>query len=339
LSGKTNLAGSGFTLEGNPLMTRHILSLEKQAEALTLLRKFQDQLDADSGRTQKPRSQGITMCLVEDVANMGPAYIAPFRDLVDRVKLLDTMWHYDPKVVVNAIAAYREMDMDVAMGGSQFEIAKAQGGLDEYIKLLKSVGINEVEVENHASGASIAEMQDEVRMMKDHGFKVVGELGKKWAWKDPTRVSRDLIDVERTIEHGCALIEAGADYIYWEGMIVRALIGPQLENEEGQAQLRKVAQAVDPKRLVFELWDNRRQPNHPLVAWLVREFGPNVNLANIWPNDIKLTEWIRHGVFYEMDHPYFRWSQDRSQAPNWWQIESPDYRIDLQRGYVLKPSA
>jgi phosphosulfolactate synthase (CoM biosynthesis protein A) len=307
------------------------------AEALALLKSFQDRLDRDAGRSKKPRTEGITMCLVEDVVNLGPSYVAPFRELVDRVKLLDTLWHHDLEVVVRAVSDYRAMGMDVAMGGSQFEIAKAHGGLAEYIRLLKSIGINEVEVENHASGASLQEMQDEVRMMKDHGFKVVGELGKKWAWKDPTRISRDLISVDRTVEHAQALIEAGADYIYWEGMIVRNLIGPQLDNTEGQDQLRKVAKALDPKRLIFELWDSRRQPNTPLIAWLVHEFGPNVNLANIFPPEIKLVEWVRHGVFYEMDHPYFRWSHDRGGAEHWWRIERPDYGIDMQRGYLLQP--
>jgi hypothetical protein len=115
------------------------------------------------------------------------------------------------------------------------------------------------------------------------------------------------------------------------------LIGPQLDNIEGQEQLRQVARELNSEKLVFELWDNRHQPNLPLIAWLVKEFGPNVNLANIFPPQIKLTEWVRHGVIYEMDHPYFRWAQDRSQAEHWWQIESPDYSIDMQRGYMLKP--
>lgn len=309
-----------------------------KTEALELLKRFEVQLDGDSGRTKKPRRTGITMSLVFDVVNQGPKFIEPFQDLVDRIKLLDTMWHRNPSVVVEAIAAYREMGMDVAMGGTQFEIAKAQDGLKAYLKLLKSIGINEVEVENHASGATLAEMQDEVKMFKDEGFIVVGEVGKKWWWKDPTRISRDLISVERTTEQALGLIEAGADYLYWEGMIVRSLIGPQLENKEGQKQLREVAKAVDPSKLILELWDDRGQPNHPLIAWLVKEFGPNVNLANIYPNDVKMVEWIRHGIIYEMDHPYFRWGQDRSQAEHWWQIDSPDYDIDMQRGYALKPS-
>lgn len=308
------------------------------AEALDILRSFEDKLDRDSGRTKKPRRTGITMALIFDVVTHGPKFFEPFHGLVDRIKLLDTLWHEDPRIIVDAVAGYRAMNMDVAMGGTQFEIAKAQGGLKKYIKLMKSIGVNEVEVENHASGASLAQIQDEVKMLKDEGFTVVGEVGKKWWWKDPTRISRDLISVERTTEQALGLIEAGADFLYWEGMIVRALVGPQLENTKGQQQLREVARAIDPTKLILELWDDRGQSNHPLIAWLVREFGPNVNLANINPQDVKWVEWIRHGIIFEMDHPYMRWSADPSQAAHWWQIDSPDYGIDLQRGYALKPS-
>lgn len=306
-------------------------------ELLQILKNFENQLDADSQRTKKPRRTGINMVLVMDVVNQGPKYIEPFQELVDRIKLLDTLWHHDLNVVSEAVAAYRSMGMSVAMGGTQFEIAKAQKGIKEYIKLLKALGINEVEVENHASGTTLKEMQDEVKRFKDEGFVVVGEMGKKWWWKDPTRVTRDLISVERTLEQGLGLIEAGADYIYWEGMIVRNLIGTQLENKAGQKQLLEVAQQIDPSKLILEVWDDRNLPNHPIIAWLVKEFGPNVNLANIFPSDVKLVEWIRHGIVYEMDHPYMRWAQDKSVATHWWQVESPDYDIDLERGPVLKP--
>jgi phosphosulfolactate synthase (CoM biosynthesis protein A) len=174
-----------------------------------------------------------------------------------------------------------------------------------------------------------------VRVFRDHGFLVIGELGKKWWWNDPTRVSRDLISVEKTLEHALGLIDAGADYIYWEGMIVRALIGTRLENKMGQKQLIEVAKHVDPEKMIFELWDCRNHPIHPMVAWLVKEFGPNVNLANIRPWDVKFVEWIRHGIFYEMDHPYMRWSKDKSATSHWWKIDAPDYGIDLERNFTL----
>lgn len=305
-------------------------------EKYKILKDVQDQLDQDAGRSQKPRKTGITMVIIEDVANFGPDYVAPFQELVDRVKLLDFLWHHDMTIVEKAVKAYREMGMSVAPGGTHFEVAKSQGKMNEYLQLLKNLGFNEVEVENHAGISSMEEMKDEVKFFKDQGFQVVGEIGKKWWQRDTTRVSRDLISVNKTIDQAQALIEAGADYVYWEGMIVRGLIGPQLENKEGQQQLIEVARAVYPRKLVFELWDTRHQSNRPLFAWLVRQFGPNVNLANIMPWEVKILEWIRHGIFYEMDHPYMKWASNKSLGKHWWEIEAPDYEVDLQRGFKLK---
>jgi phosphosulfolactate synthase len=307
-------------------------------DKLQILKDEQDRLDKDAGRTKKPRKTGITMILIEDVVNYGPKFVEPFQELVDRVKLLDFLWHHDMSIVEKAVKAYREMDMMVAPGGTHFEIAKAQGNLNEYAKLLKVIGFNEVEIENHAGISTIEEMKDEVKFFKDQGFQVVGEVGKKWWWRDPTRLSRDLVSVEKTVELAQQFIEAGADYIYWEGMIVRGLIGPQLENEKGQKQLIEVAEQLDVEKLVFELWDTRNQSNRPLWAWLVRQFGPNVNVANIWPQEVKILEWIRHGIFFEMDHPYMKWAQDKAQSSKWWKVEAPNYDIDLQRGYALKDS-
>ncbi|MBI2602625.1 MAG: phosphosulfolactate synthase [Deltaproteobacteria bacterium] len=301
-----------------------------------MLTNFQDQLTKDAGRTAKPRREGITMVLVFDVVNRGPAYIRPFSKLIDRVKLLDTMWHDDLSTVAKYVQEFRELNIDVAFGGTQFEVAKAQGKMSEYLTLLTQLGVNEIEVENHASGATLEETKDEIKMLKDRNFTVVGELGKKWAWKDPTRKSRDLIFVDKVLEQALSMVEAGADYIYWEGMVVRNLIGTQLENLEGQKQFLDVVRQVHSDRFIFEIWDARGQPNTPIISWLVKELGPNVNLANIFPEDVKFVEWIRNGIIYEMDHPYMRWSQDRSVAKHWWQMESPDYSIDMQRNFSLK---
>ena len=301
-----------------------------------ILAGIQNTLDTDSQRTKKPRKTGLTMVLVFDLVNLGPKFFEPFQELVDRVKLLDTLWHHDMSVVEKAIVAFQDMDISVAMGGTQFEIAKAQGKLKEYLKLSKDLGIAEIEVENHASGATLEEMKAEVKMVKDMGFQVVGEVGKKWWWKDPTRLTRDTISVDKTVEQASELIEAGADYIYWEGLIIRNLIGTQLENTIGQKQFLEVARQVDQEKMIFEVWGDRGHPIHPTIAWLVNQLGPNVNLANIMPTDVKYTEWIRHGIIYEMDHPYMRWSQDKSVAAHWWEIEPPDYDIDIEKGCVLK---
>jgi hypothetical protein len=37
-----------------------------------------------------------------------------------------------------------------------------------------------------------------------------------------------------------------------------------------------------------------------------------------------------------MDHPYMKWAGNKSQGSCWWEIEAPDYEVDLQRNFVLK---
>ena len=298
--------------------------------------RSEEQLRVDSGRQAKPRTSGITMVLVFDVANYGPEFIRPFSKLVDKVKLLDTLWHDDPSVVRDAVAAYREMDISVACGGTQFEVAVAQNSVEDYIRGMKGVGISEVEIEHHADDLSSERIREEVQMFKGEGFDVVGEVGKKWWWRDPTRQTRDLINVDKTVEDIGAYLDAGADWIYWEGAVVGGLIGRQLENEKGQEQLLEVTRQIDLSRVIFEVYDRRNQAFYPMVAWLVRNFGPNVNLANIDPWMVKRVEWIRNGIAFEMDHPYQRWKADPTVSEAWWNIpDVPDYSVDVQRPYAL----
>jgi phosphosulfolactate synthase len=301
---------------------------------IALTEQMENTISADAGRTAKPRATGITMILVFDIANFGPKFVAPYSKLVDKVKIMDTLWHDDTSMLFRAIREYRELDITVSCGGTQFELAVAHDSVKDYIQFLKAAGIDQVEVEHHADQADNVQLREEVDMFKQQGFHVIGEVGKKWAWKDPTRTSRDTVHVDRTVEAINTYIDAGADYVYWEGAVVCGLIGRQLENLVGQEQLLEVVKQVDLSKLIFEVYDRRNQPLYPMLAWLVQQFGPNVNFANIDPWTVKRVEWIRHGIIFEMDHPYMRWKADPTAAEHWWELrELPDYSIDVQRPY------
>ena len=301
-----------------------------------LIRDTERLLAAAAGRTSKPRKRGITMVLTLDIVNFGPEFMKPFASLVDKVKILDTLWHDDHNALANAVRGFHELDISVALGGTQFELAIAHKSIDQYVEMLTDLGVTEVEVEHHADDASLAQMQEEVAAFKEAGFSVVGEVGKKWWWKDPTRTGRDSINVDRTIQNIDAYVAAGADLVYWEGAVVGGLIGRQLENMEGQQQLQAVAAGVDSERLVFEIYDRRGQPLWPMVSWLIMTFGPNVNVANIDPWSVKRLEWNRNGIIFEMDHPYMRWRANPSLSEHWWDLpDRPDYSVDVQRPYLF----
>jgi phosphosulfolactate synthase len=280
-------------------------------------------------RTERPRKKGMTMVI--DIAWFGASspLVAAYRDYIDCVKSTARCLWVDEDLIRENIKIYRDWGIDVQIGGIPYEIAVLQGKQAQYMQRARELGTNIVEVESHAAGLSLQQMKSEVKTLKGEGFKVVGEVGAKWADLDETRPDRDAVHVEKVVEKMLQLLEVGADHVIWEGMVVRALLGNRLENKKGQEQLFKVVEAVKQENIIFEMWSARGNPNSPLWGWLVQHFGPDVNLGNINVQDISMLETIRRGLSYDPAHPYIRWLSHNRPSPNWWDMESPDYKVDL----------
>jgi phosphosulfolactate synthase len=280
-------------------------------------------------RTERPRKKGMTMVI--DIAWFGATspLVAAYRDYIDCVKSTARCLWVDEDLIRKNIKIYRDWGIDVQIGGIPYEIAVLQGKQAQYMQRARELGTNIVEVESHAAGLSLQQMKSEVKTLKGEGFKVVGEVGAKWADLDETRPDRDAVHVEKVVEKMLQLLEVGADHVIWEGMVVRALLGNRLENKKGQEQLFKVVEAVKQENIIFEMWSARGNPNSPLWGWLVQHFGPDVNLGNINVQDISMLETIRRGLSYDPAHPYIRWLSHNRPSPNWWDMESPDYKVDL----------
>jgi phosphosulfolactate synthase len=280
-------------------------------------------------RAEKPRKKGLTMVI--DIAWFGAtsALVGAYKDYIDCVKSTARCLWVDEDLIRKNVTTYRDWGIDVQIGGIPYEIAVLQGKQAQYMQRARELGTNVVEVESHAAGLSLQQMKSEVKTLKEEGFKVVGEVGAKWANLDETRPDRDSVYVERVIEKMLELLEVGADHVIWEGMVVRALLGNRLENKQGQEQLFKVVEAVKQDNIIFEMWSARGNPNSPLWGWLVQQFGPDVNLGNINIQDISMLETIRRGLSYDPAHPYIRWLSQGRPSANWWEMESPNYKVDL----------
>ena len=280
-------------------------------------------------RSEKPRKKGMTMVI--DIAWFGATspLVAAYKDYIDCAKSTARCLWVDEDLIRQNIQIYRDWGIDVQIGGIPYEVAVLQGKQAQYMERARAVGTNVVEVESHAAGLSLQQMKNEVKSLKEEGFKVVGEVGAKWADLDETRPNRDAVHVDQVVKKMQELLEVGADHVIWEGMVVRALLGNRLENEKGQEQLFKVVEAVKAENIIFEMWSARGNPNSPLWGWLVQHFGPDVNLGNINVQDISMLETIRRGLSYDPAHPYIRWLSRGRPSPNWWDMESPDYKVDL----------
>ncbi len=287
-------------------------------------------------RSEKPRKTGTTMLIVSPTLEGIPAPIKLYSDYVDKVKYTVQCLWVDEEVMAKNIRAYRELKIDVQIGGVPYELAIAQGKQKQFINKVKALGVNMIEIESHAVGLSLAQMKEEVRKVKDEGFQVVGEVGAKWLEADETREVQDRVLVDKVIQKMQALISAGADYVYWEGMVVRALIGNQLENKVGQKQLLEVAKEVGMDKIVFEVWDARSGKNSQIWAWLISQFGPEINFGNMFVEEIARLECTRRGCFYDPAHPYLRWVSQGKPTKEWWQMPFPDYTVDIQKPPVWR---
>ena len=280
-------------------------------------------------RSPKPRKKGITMA----IDPITPLILERYGEYIDTIKLLETtMWAPD-SIIRDTIKLYKAHGISVQIGGVPYEIARAGGIEEQFLEEAKNLGVDILEYETHALKPSKDEVRQGVDALKKRGFRVVGEVGAKWAYKDSTRYERDYIDVQKTIDSFGLFLDAGCEKMYWEGLIIQNLIGKHMENRAGQKQLLEVANTIGEEHIVFELWGPSMTVQQPAKGWgwLVNQFGPEVNIGNVYNDGVRILESVRRGTFYEWDHPYIRWLADDKPTKNWWQMDTPPYDVYVDK--------
>lgn len=266
-------------------------------------------------RGQKPREVGLTMVMDQGwPTSFVTGMLSDFGDYLDIVKLWDPCLLTPTAAVEKRIAAYHDASVIVQPGGIWLEMAREQGAAFKLISTLKGMGFNGLEVSNTASTRT----EDTVELImaaKEAGFTVLGEVGRKFADGDETRLTEDVIDVEVTIEHFQRSLQAGAWKCYWEGHLLRKVLGDSPERikqraRTGVAQVRQVVDAVGAENILFEASGLRPRANRQwLQFWLVRLFGPEVNIGNARIEELANLEAIRAGT-----HPIFGFGSSGNYA-------------------------
>ena len=219
-------------------------------------------------RTAKPRRTGITHVLDPGI---------PLREAAD---LLDMCGPYVDVWKLGWGVAYLDPSLDAKLellaanrvlaspGGTLLEIAWAQGRSAEFLDWARACGFPCVEVSAGTVPMDRAAKQRLIAEAAEH-FIVLAEVGAKdpavrlapaqWA----AAVAGDLA--------------AGATWILAEGRAsgtVGIYTGSGMVREDVVAAM---AAAAGTDCLVFEA------PQEDQQAWFIRQFGPDVNLANIHP--------------------------------------------------------
>jgi phosphosulfolactate synthase len=239
------------------------------------------QLFGVSTRKRKPRKSGLTQVLdkglsIAEIESM----LEVAADFVDIVK-----FGWATSVIVQnldaKLEAYRASNIDVCCGGSLFELAVVKKQVPEYVAFLKDHGFEHVEVSDGVIEISRSEKLKYIERLSRH-FTVFSEVGRK----DRTNV----VAPARWVKDIKEELGAGAWKVICEGRESGTVGIYQGTGEVKSGLIQEIEAQVNPARVIFEAPQKHQQ------VWLVKHFGPNVNLGNVSPLDVISVETIRQGL-------------------------------------------
>ena len=232
-------------------------------------------------RSPKPRHAGLTH-VIDKGLNLREieGLFDTAGDYVDVVKL---GWgtSYVTQNLEKKIALYRSFDTPIVCGGTLFEAVVVRGKIDEYKRWLTEQRFSHVEI---SDGAIELERERKLELIADFArdFIVLSEVGSKdsdvvyapYQWVEWIKQERD----------------AGA----WK-VITEAREGGTagIFRKDGDMRtglIDEIAHEIDFHDLIWEA------PTKSSQAWFVKQFGPDVNLGNIAPEEVIPLETLRLGL-------------------------------------------
>lgn len=184
--------------------------------------------------------------------------------------------------LVPKLARYAAHGIPVVLGGTLTEVAIRQGRVDELAGWLRELGIAHVEISDGSIVIDRDDKLDLIRRFAADGFTVLSEVGSK----DDERIMAPY----RWVEEIQAELEAGAWKVIAEARESGTAGIYRADGEVRMGLIDEIAHGVDVSRVTFEA------PRKDQQVWLLRRFGPDVNLGNIAPDDVLSLETLRLGL-------------------------------------------
>lgn len=244
-------------------------------------------------RTAKPRKTGLTVTSdkaksLADTASL----IETVGDIVDHMKIPDhvgVMWRYSAALLKKKNALYAKAGIDTLPGGIPFEVAAVQGKVPHFMERVAELGFKGVEVSEDSIDLDPGGRIHAIKHALANGLTVFTELGKKFPDQP--------LNAEEAIEMANRDLEAGTKLVVVEKSDV-ALVMKQASDT-----LHRLMRGVGSEHLIIECGPGADR--FDIAKWLIREFGPDVNLENIDAEDAHIVEAMRHGLHRAVDYSYF----------------------------------
>ena len=232
-------------------------------------------------RPGKPREVGLTHVMdkglnIRDIEGM-------FDTAGDFVDIVKFGWgtSYVTNNLEKKIALYRHFDTPIVCGGTLFEAVYGRDKMDEFKSWLQEHRFSHVEI---SDGTLEIPRERKLELIAEFArdFIVLSEVGSK----DSDVVYAPYQWVEWIREE----LAAGA----WK-VITEARESGTAGIFRGTGEVRsglidEIAHEIDVGKLLFEA------PQKSQQAWFIRQFGPDVNLGNIPPDEVIPLETLRLGL-------------------------------------------
>ena len=169
----------------------------------------------------------------------------------------------------------------VVIGGTFFEVVYVKGKLEEYKAWLRDLGLTYVEI---SDGTVDIPRERKLELVADFArdFTVLSEVGSKDS------------SVEYSAAEWTTWLREELDAGAWK-VITEAREGGTAGIFDSGGGMRteligEIAAAVGVGNVIFEA------PSKAAQAWFVKQFGPEVNLGNIPPDEVIPLETLRLGL-------------------------------------------
>ncbi len=232
-------------------------------------------------RTCKPRESGLTHVLDKGLSlDQVRQFLEVSGAYVDIVKLGWGTAVVTPNLK-EKVALYQSYDIPVCFGGTFFEVCLRQGKFDEYLALVDACGMHCVEI---SDGTIKMDEEDKLAILRKLAkrYRVLSEVGSK----DDAVV----ITPSTWIDSIQRELEAGAWKVITEGRESGTVGIYRPNGDVKDGLLEQIRETFDATQILFEAPVKKQQ------AWFIKQFGANVNLGNIPPEEVISVETLRIGV-------------------------------------------
>ncbi|MEY5043784.1 MAG: hypothetical protein RJA19_1011 [Bacteroidota bacterium] len=232
-------------------------------------------------RTVAPRSNGLTMVMDKGLSlRQAQDLIETGSKLVDLLKLGFGTALITPRIQ-EKIALYREAGMRVYCGGTLFEAFYVRNELDSYLRFIERLGLDTLEI---SDGSMVIQHDEKCELIQklSKNFRVLSEVGSK--------EEGILISPNKWIRMMKNELQAGSWKVIAEAR-ESGTVGIYRPN--GSAHVQLIRRILANVALEDILWE---APKKPQQVWFLKQFGANVNLGNIGPEDLIPLECLRLGL-------------------------------------------